>query len=53
MVEGCKDVSFAIVYAHDSLNMSARNPLIMRAQLSLSINAYDGVMLQSRRIVYA
>jgi hypothetical protein len=53
VLEDCKDVSFAIVYAHHSLNVSAPNPLIMRAQSSFNINAYGDVMLQSKGIVHA
>jgi hypothetical protein len=46
-------VSFAIVYAHNSLAVPASDSLIVRAPSSSNSNAYGDVMLQSKGIVYA
>ncbi|KAI4764447.1 hypothetical protein E4T52_03328 [Aureobasidium sp. EXF-3400] len=44
VLKTCKDVSFAIVYAHDSLSASGSDTSSMRAQSSFGIDTHDNVL---------
>jgi PAS domain-containing protein len=44
VLKNCKDVSFAIVYAHDSLCTPGSDTSSMRAQASFGIDTHDSVL---------